>query len=518
MAGEADLVGLLHRADWTRLSMSAQVSDGSTVLIAPGRRYRYQAGEYVTGCDGDRPWELSDEDADDVDGSVHWISGPEPPIRELLCPAWLLESSRLEVRGPVRACGRDALDVVVTRRPSVRRKSVSAGLWSGPVEVLVDAELGFLLRLAKTAGGVEPEVTELVGADFDPVTDPAQFRPPPGSLIAEGFGEALGAGGPVWWAAKTAAGLAAGGLGAWIRYSPFRYSQPVADAIDVEAAIPGEDPAPDLTPGGSPAGPPVSDDVLALLHQGGPGAFTATLHEWMDLGAMASQTPAAARRAGFGGLGLLLDAVSEQPAATRLISALRVAGPGRYQIDHAYQPRRGPKTFACDGQHLWQVYDDKITTGPAEPLPGDIGDLADPSWLLGCRLSGGTPVMADDRPAYRINVARGQAEWSFALMFPAAVAVIDAELGIVLRLTSYIGAKPVRRHELRDITTSSSDFQVDLPAGLPTVEATVPFDDFRHADPPNIAGQLARHAAAEAAKAARNLCRRFDTREPHNDV
>src|SRR5258707_1317505 len=289
MAGEADLVGLLHRADWTRLSMSAQVSDGSMVLIAPGRRYRYQAEEYVTGCDGDRPWELSDEDADDVDGSVHWISGPEPPIRELLCPAWLLESSRLEVRGPVRACGRDALDVVVTRRPSVRRKSVSAGLWSGPVE------------------------------------------------------------------------------------------------------------------------------VLALLHQGGPGAFTATLHEWMDLGAMASQTPAAARRAGFGGLGLLLDAVSEQPAATRLISALRVAGPGRYQIDHAYQPRRGPKTFACDGQHLWQVYDDKITTGPAEPLPGDIGDLADPSWLLGCRLSGGPPVMADDRPAYRINVARRQAEWSFAL-------------------------------------------------------------------------------------------------------
>src|SRR5258707_14984038 len=102
MAGEADLVGLLHRADWTRLSMSAQVSDGSTVLIAPGRRYRYQAGEYVTGCDGDRPWELSDEDADVVDGSVHWISGPDPPHRVLLCPACLLERSRLGEPGPVR--------------------------------------------------------------------------------------------------------------------------------------------------------------------------------------------------------------------------------------------------------------------------------------------------------------------------------------------------------------------------------------------------------------------------------
>jgi hypothetical protein len=44
MAGEPDLVGLLYRADWTRLSLSAEVNDGSTVLIAPGRRYRLQAG------------------------------------------------------------------------------------------------------------------------------------------------------------------------------------------------------------------------------------------------------------------------------------------------------------------------------------------------------------------------------------------------------------------------------------------------------------------------------------------
>src|SRR5258706_5566138 len=395
MTGEGELVGLLHRADWTRLSMSGRVSEGWTVLIAPGRRYRYQAGEYVTGCDAGRPWELPGEDVDEVEGSVHWVSGPEPPIRELLCPAWLLESSRLEVRGRVRACGRDALDVVATRRPSVRRRSVPAGMRSGPTEVLVDAELGFLLRVAEMVGAAQPQVIELVSADFDPIIDPAQFRPPLGSLIA----------------------------------------------------------------------------------------------------------------------------------ASRLISAVRVAGPGRYQIDHAYQPRRGPKTIACDGQHLWQVYDDKITTGPAEPLPGDIADLADPSWLLGYRLSGGTPVMAGDRPAYRVNVARGHAKWSFSLMFPAAVAVVDAELGIVLRLTYYIGAKAVQRHELRGITSETGGFQVDLPAGLPTVEETGPFDDFKQARAPrpasiplNLAGLVARHAAAEAARAARDLSRRVDTRGPHNDV
>lgn len=84
---ERGLVGLLHRADWTRLSMSAEVSDGSTVLIGPGRRYRYQDAEYSTGCDGGRPWELSADD-EDQDGSVHWVSGPEPPLPRMLCPAW----------------------------------------------------------------------------------------------------------------------------------------------------------------------------------------------------------------------------------------------------------------------------------------------------------------------------------------------------------------------------------------------------------------------------------------------
>jgi hypothetical protein len=83
----------------------------------------------------------------------------------------------------------------------------------------------------------------------------------------------------------------------------------------------------------------------------------------------------------------------------------------------------------------------------------------------------------------------------------------------------------VRRHELRDSTTGTGGFQVDLPAGLPTVAATGPFDDFRQAGTPrpasmplNIADLVERHAAAGAARAARNLWRRVDAREPHSDV
>jgi len=104
MAGEPVVVGLLYRADWTRLSLAAVTDGGSRVLLAPGRRYRYESGGYVTGCDGTRPWELPGDDEDHVDGRVHWVSGPEPPLPELLCPAWLLVGSRLQVRGRVRAC------------------------------------------------------------------------------------------------------------------------------------------------------------------------------------------------------------------------------------------------------------------------------------------------------------------------------------------------------------------------------------------------------------------------------
>jgi hypothetical protein len=43
MTDEAGLIGLLYRADWTRLTLSARLSDGSRVVIAPGLRYRFES-------------------------------------------------------------------------------------------------------------------------------------------------------------------------------------------------------------------------------------------------------------------------------------------------------------------------------------------------------------------------------------------------------------------------------------------------------------------------------------------
>ena len=548
MTGQPDLISLLYHADWRQLSLSAAVSDGSTLLIAPGRRYRLQTPDYLTGCDGDRPWKLLEDDEDDEDDAgderrVHWVSGPEPPLRSLLCPAWLLKSYRLEVSGHVSVLGRDALQVVATREQGLRGAKVPDQFRAGRAEVLVDAELGILLRLARISGGgadgggaddsgaddsgkgdsgaddseadgsATPEVIELLSLDLSPLIDPDQFLPPPGSVIGERLGESFSGGGLAWQAVKTTAGLAAGGLGAWIRYSPF--GQGHSPDTLTEAAIPHDDPAPELPPDGGPAAPQISDEILRLLHGSGAARFSAALYQWLDVGAMLSQIPPAARRTGFGGLGLLAGSIAQRPSTSRLVSTVRIGGPGQYQIDFRYEPRDGTIRIVCDGQRRWQVFRDKVIVGPAAPAPSNLADLAEASWLLECRLSGGERIMAGDRPAYRINVARGDAQWSVSLMFPTAVAVVDAELGILLRLTSYLGGKPVRRDELRDITIESGGFRADIPSDLPVSEeksSPEPGGPYSANIPLTVARVVARQAATGAAKAARNILRRLDTR------
>jgi hypothetical protein len=60
MAGLPEVIGLLHRADWTRLSLSAEVrfeSGRAALLIAPGGHYRMEHQDedgLVQGNDGRR--------------------------------------------------------------------------------------------------------------------------------------------------------------------------------------------------------------------------------------------------------------------------------------------------------------------------------------------------------------------------------------------------------------------------------------------------------------------------------
>lgn len=127
-------------------------------------------------------------------------------------------------------------------------------------------------------------------------------------------------------------------------------------------------------------------------------------------------------------------------------------------------------------------------------------------------------MLAGDRQAYRINVVRGPANSSLPILslFPAAVAVVDGETGIVLRLTSYIGDRPVRRCELRDITPATGDLTIDIPPDLPVTEETGPggaghprSGPYRTGFPWKAAGAAAGQVAAGVAKEAGKSRRRL---------
>jgi hypothetical protein len=183
-----DLVSLLYRADWTRLRLAAEVTasrdadldwtrygadappftgaprpgqvwematdqpvtrtDRSTLLVEPGRRYREQGEDRLSGCDGDQSWFA----VRDGDGWRAEAGGePEPPLPPMLRPSWLLTGFTLEASGPMTTGGREALRVVATPRPGGWSRAPGWSRASGRSRV-VDAELGIVLRSVCHAG------------------------------------------------------------------------------------------------------------------------------------------------------------------------------------------------------------------------------------------------------------------------------------------------------------------------------------------------------------------------------
>ena len=489
------------------------------LLIAPGRRYREQSEGYLRGCDGERSWFAGQDD----DGwSVEVAGGPEPPpaAARLLLPSWLFTGFTLEPAGPASVSGRDALRVVATPREGAGDWPVVARRPLDRVEAVVDAELGILLRCEEILDGRPLRVAELAGVRVDPVPagDDAPFLPPGGwDSVGDSAPPVTPGGpwqtmpnGPGWEVTKLAAGLAAGGIGALIKRSTFRPFE-TATREEPEAEMPSSD-------GPLPAdGPPVSDEVLRLLHRSpdlwSPG-ITATLHQWQDVAALLAKVPDSARRAGFGGLGLLIDTAGDRIATVHTVFRLRLGESGQYRIEPVLSPERPerpgrpgrpgghwPETVICDGERRWRIGESEAVAGPATALPRQIANLLDTSWLLEHQLTSGGEVITGGRRGYRLRVVFDRA-WG-GLLFPSDV-VVDAELGIGLRFISFSGSQPMLRYELRDVTTGPvepGDFRPDIPEGMPVVEE--PNDE--PPGPVNPASIIARQAAKEARSAVRNL-------------
>jgi outer membrane lipoprotein-sorting protein len=548
MAGRPEVIGLLYRADWTRLSLSAEMRSetdreplprlsregrsrwyrawpverqdngryvgGGALLVGPGGRWRLECsvpgrgaeGEAAEGNDGERGWSWRPPEVGGPPSLPVLVGGAYPPVPELLCPSGLLGGFTLEVLGPVTVAGRDAVAVAATPRRDVLG-SGSAERPYDRIEVAVDAELGILLRRIETSGGELVTLTELTDVTMNPpeAADPARFAPPPGSHRSESPGENRGAtlSGPGW----AAADLVLGGLGALIRHAPHLLGH--GGVGEQPEAMPSPDPAPLEPADGSP--PP--DEVLDLLYRSGePRDLGATARRWLDLAAMAAPVPEGLRAAGRGGFGDLLDAMTPAMNVARTEARLRVSGPDRYRLDFSSRPRRiDSTTIGCDGERRWRVFQDRILVGPAAPLRDDIAFLADSCWLLRRRLSGGAELTYRGRPARQLHVAPvpGDAEvapgplmtfTTDTIVDAPTDAIVDAETGCLLRLISYAGDTLVIWSELDDISTEPTDpdeFRVHVPPGTRIVEETGNLIADTAAVMPGVKGTAAR-AAAEA--------------------
>jgi hypothetical protein len=476
----------------------------STLLIAPGGRYRREGEGDMSGCDGNRSWHAVKENEG---WSVVAAGGPQPPpMASMLQPSWLLTGFSLETCGSLTVNGRDALRVTATPRP---------GRWDGPaagrrradrVEVIVDAGLGILLRHEEILDGSPLRATELIDVRIDSVPPGDDAWSPPGGWVGvEDDGPSFTADGPGWEVVKLTAGLAAAGLGALIKSSRFR---PFEQATREEAEA--EMPAFDRPMAAD--GPPVSDEMLHLLYASPDrwaSGIAATLHEWHDIGAMLARVPDSARRVGFGGLGHLIDTAGERFATVHTISRLRLGSAGQYRIEPVLQSGPGrpgrhlTETVICDGERRWRIGEDEVTVGPAAP-PLEIPNMFDASWLLGRQLIGGQEVVTGGRRGFRL---RGSADvkppggW---VIFPDEI-VVDTELGILLRWISLAGEQPVTRYELRDVVVvppEPGEFRPDIPPGVRVAEESW---DQPPSGSVNPWGLVARQAAKEARSALRNV-------------
>jgi hypothetical protein len=230
MARLPEVIGLLYRAAWTRLSLSAELRSEAdreplplprpsregwprwyrawpgqrqdngryvargALLIGPGGRWRLECsvpgrgaeGQAAEGNDGEHGWSWRPPEMGGPPPLPVEVNGAYPPVPGLLCPSCLLGGYTLEELGPVTVAGRDAIAVAATPRRDVLRSGFAKRPYDR-MEVAVDAELGILLRRIETSGGELVALTELTDVTMNPLeaADPARFAPPPGSYRGE---------------------------------------------------------------------------------------------------------------------------------------------------------------------------------------------------------------------------------------------------------------------------------------------------------------------------------------------
>jgi len=148
-----------------------------------------------------------------------------------------------------------------------------------------------------------------------------------------------------------------------------------------------------------------------------------------------------------------------------------------------------------------------VIVGPVRPLGEELTELIDTAVLLQAHVSDVLETEGGGRRGFALRALppAGQADDVMLGRLEDADLVVDAELGIVTRLSSYQGDSLLQRYEFRDVAPLSADgrdFTVDIPPGVPVEHSDGgPLDDLDI--PPALRSAL--RTAESAAKAARDL-------------
>jgi hypothetical protein len=436
-----------------------------SLLIAPGGRYRVeQSARFIVVCDGEQRWH--------VDGDVAHrrpLLGPGRDFDGLLTPQWLIACYDLQITGTDAVGGRAAIRVTGTPRlASTRRRSRYQEL--DRVEVLVDAELGILLGSRQIFDGQTLESAELRDLVMNPpeAAIPGRFELPPNVPVEDDeelFADFEPPSGAGWQMAGAAAGAAATALGFAIRHAPRRKpAWPTADEepdMPRDAVLAAEDWEREQPPDGR---------IVNLLHRLDLAALALTgeVHQWIDLQTsiqhfkmLQQKMPAAVE--GIFGPDAVWDALTEratEEGAGHRVARLAVRMPGQYRLDYlSGRWNKRYKSIASDGDHTTKLFDDRVTTGPRKPLDNDFTAMLDPAWLLtGWQLAviASAQVAGRDGVTIRATATKSQGI-SAEIRFTRAEVVVDAEFGVLLRNTTYVGDQPAIRTELRDLRPVDDD-------------------------------------------------------------
>jgi hypothetical protein len=548
----SDIVALVYRTDWEQLSLSATISRtfdpevaerllerrasesrrawGPTqrarrnpdlddedrrpvhserrLLLAPGARYRVESSHGTLDvCDGEHYWHCSE-------GVAYREPRPGPGsyFDGLLTPRWLIACYELRVTGAEEVGDRAAIRVTATpRTASTRRRGYYHLL--DRVEVRIDAELGILLRSKQIFEGQTREYAEL----RDLVINPPEagmsgtFAPPdlPVEDDEEPFADYQPPEGAGWQVAGAAAGVAANALGFAVRHAPRR--KPVWPVDDEEPDMPADAV---LAPEDWDHGQAPDDRTVNLLHRTGLSApaLTADVHQWIDVlpwiqNFKALQEKVPAPLEGIFGPDAVWDALGERAAEDgggHRVARLAVQIPGRYRLDYSSGDwNKRYKAIACDGEHTTKLFDDRVATGPVKPLDASFASMLDPAWLLnGWQLSVIGTASVAGRDGIRIRaVAAGTADNGAGDRFTRADLVVDAELGILLRRTTYVDNQPATRTELRNLRPldEKTEFRIVPGPGLRSVtDSGGPLSDMNLPRPAEAAATAGALAAAGA--------------------